>query len=504
MLIILGYVAYSYGTRKPVVPYETTTVKRANVVQEVSVTGSVNSESQVDLSFDRGGKVVRVAKDIGDHVARGDLIAAIDVSELSALRMQAEANLEYEIVHLAEIKQGARAEDIAVSESQVESAQQALSDANRVLVARLRDAYTKADDAVRNLTDILFANPRTSNPMFLVPVADAKLITLIPPDRVSIESLLTSWSQESLALSETKDVGDDAAMTEISLNQVKSYLEELALAVNSVNASTDVSRGTIDGWKAGVSTARANINITIANVLAADQTYRSAKSALAVAENQLALKKAGATSEEIAAQEAKIASMRATVTNYDAQITKFSLRSPIAGTVTRQDAKLGQTVAANMPIATVQGDGKWKIEANIPEVDISKISVGNHARITLDAFGSDKVFSASISMIDPAEVVIEGVPTYKVTLQFDQEDPGIRSGMTANIDIRTDEKENVLSVPSRAVLTKDDGTKVVRIPDGNTWKEATVTTGLRGSDGTTEILTGVNEGEAVITFIKGS
>ena len=64
--------------------------------------------------------------------------------------------------------------------------------------------------------------------------------------------------------------------------------------------------------------------------------------------------------------------------------------------------------------------------------------------------------------INPAETIIDGVPTYKITFQFEEEDGLIKSGMTANLDIVTAERENILSVPQRAVL-RSNGSKTIRV-----------------------------------------
>ncbi len=139
------------------------------------------------------------------------------------------------------------------------------------------------------------------------------------------------------------------------------------------------------------------------------------------------------------------------------------------------------------------------ISAAVPEVDVAKITIGDKAEVTLDAYGDTTVFPAAVSSIDPAETVIEGVPTYKVTLYFNDRDERVRSGMTANLDILTERREGVFRIPSRAVTTKD-GKKIVRVPDISGLREVVVETGLRGSDGSIEIVSGLSEGDEVVTF----
>jgi HlyD family secretion protein len=121
---------------------------------------------------------------------------------------------------------------------------------------------------------------------------------------------------------------------------------------------------------------------------------------------------------------------------------------------------------------------------------------------TLDAYGNSVVFNNSIVKIDPAATVIDGVPTYKVTLKFDVKDDRVRSGMTANLDILTNKKDNVLFLPSRVIVTKDDG-KYVSMLDANDKSELIekkVITGLRGSDGNVEVISGLNEGDKVVAL----
>jgi HlyD family secretion protein len=151
-------------------------------------------------------------------------------------------------------------------------------------------------------------------------------------------------------------------------------------------------------------------------------------------------------------------------------------------------------------VISIISQGDYQIESFIPEADISKIKIRNKASTTLDAYGSNVVFDTAIIKIDPAATVIDGVPTYKVTLRFMDQDSRIKSGMTANLDILTNQKDNVLLLPNRVLITEDDG-KYVSIlnPDGSgkiLLKKIVV--GLRGSDGNTEIISGLNEGDKVL------
>ncbi len=139
--------------------------------------------------------------------------------------------------------------------------------------------------------------------------------------------------------------------------------------------------------------------------------------------------------------------------------------------------------------------GVFQIESYVPEVNIANIEVGDSAVVTLDAYGAE-TFAATIASIDPAETVKDGVSTYKTTLQFTTEDPRIRSGMTANITITTEQKFGVLIVPQGAIVRRSGNTYVQILSDKEVI-ERQVTTGTT-SLGQVEILSGIAAGEMIV------
>jgi HlyD family secretion protein len=173
------------------------------------------------------------------------------------------------------------------------------------------------------------------------------------------------------------------------------------------------------------------------------------------------------------------------------------LISPIDGVVTKQEAKVGEIMAANTIVVSLISESQFKIESNVAEADIAKVKIGNLAIVTLDAYSNDVIFEAGVVAIDPAETMIEGVATYKTTLHFTHEDKRIKTGMTADIDIVTDQRENVIVVPIRAIITKN-GDTIVQILKEKKPVETKVKTGLRGSDGNIEIIEGLSEGDKVV------
>jgi len=170
--------------------------------------------------------------------------------------------------------------------------------------------------------------------------------------------------------------------------------------------------------------------------------------------------------------------------------------------VTKLEVEVGESVSPSLVVLSLMSASEFEIESRVAEVDIAKIKVGNSADVTLDAYGSDVVFKAKVVKVDPAETIIEGLSTYKVTLQFIDKDDRLRSGMTADVDILTAEKQEVILIPQRAVFS-ENGDKLVRIlKKGNKIETIHVTTGLKNSNGEIEIIEGLSEGDKVVTSIK--
>jgi HlyD family secretion protein len=175
----------------------------------------------------------------------------------------------------------------------------------------------------------------------------------------------------------------------------------------------------------------------------------------------------------------------------------------VVGVVTRVDPDIGEFVSPGTVTFSVISDGDFKVEAYVPEADIAKVTIGDFASTTLDAYGQYIDFPTVVTAVDPAETVLEGVPTYRIVLQFLDKDIRIKSGMTANLDILTNERKGVITIPSRAVITEDDK-KVVRIvgPDGKSFSNVPVVLGLKGSDAMIEVISGLAIGDKVVTYIK--
>lgn len=541
LIIIIGAIVGGYiyikSIQKP--EYDFIVVERGELTQEVSVTGTVKPAESVDLAFERSGKVGTVVIKVGDIVTSGQMLASLVNGELASDLLQKQANLEAEQAKLDELKSGTRPEEIQQARTNVSNAEielvdfednlenvrnQAEADLESDYSAALTSAESAATygkNALLTLADIQQAHFGGTDQNSL-DIADAK--------EVAVYSLLgeTNAGRSDAEQISSYDGGaygavQDAVINstheniDLALTGITDALQDVKIALNTVPIIDDftstqetnhsLAKTDVNSQITSVSSKRQAIAVQKAtnasNIATAEASVNTARNTLANKQDTLTLKLAGSTPEQIAAQEAKVKSAQASVGNIQAQINKTIIYSPINGVITKQNAKVGEIISANTELISIISEAEFEIETNIPEADITKIKIDDNAMITLDAYGDEEVFDARVIAIDPAETIIEGVSTYKVTLQFLEENGRIRSGMTANIDILTAKLQDVFTIPQRAVIYKN-GDKFVRVLDlgSDEFGEVKVETGLHGSDGRLEIISGLKEGDRVITFMK--
>lgn len=491
LVILTAAGVFSGKNEKPA----TVLIGRGELVQEVSVTGKVQPMEEVNLAFERGGKIAKINTAIGREVAAGEVLLELDTQELQAAALQAQAGLDSEQAKLQELKRGTRPEEIQIKEAELRKAEQDLANYYSSVQAVLSDGFAKMDDAVRSKTDSVFINDDTDSPQFSFSVSDSQIQNDAVLLRRKMTAELAAWREEL----KTASPSSSGAVLLLRLRQGKEHLAQaenyLVRVLDSVDKSSGLAAATVETYRSAIGSGRTNINSAWTAINSQEQNIASQEIAVAKTKDELALKKAGATAEEITAQEAKAKQAEANLAAVEAQLSQAKLRSPFAGLVTRQEAKLGEIIAANIQLVSVISEDRLEIEANVPEVNIGRVAKDNPVRITLDAFPGES-FSGKVYSIEPAETIVDGVVNYKLKVRFDTQDDRLKTGFTANLQIETLRKPSVLLVP-HFVLSEKDGQTTVEIWRGGKLEEQSVTIGLRGRDGMTEIISGLREGDEV-------
>ena len=187
------------------------------------------------------------------------------------------------------------------------------------------------------------------------------------------------------------------------------------------------------------------------------------------------------------------------------RINKRKIYAPFSGTVANVGIKTGESTGSisgtdttTTGTITLISENDYEVTLKAPEISVAKLAVGQDVSLSLDAYGKDVIFPGKITSINPAETIVEGVPVYETKVSFINKDDRIRSGMTATATIIANQKTGVLTLPANYIHTDKDGSYVYLLVDEKTTKQAIVT-GLRGSDSSVEIVSGLTEGQQVRT-----
>ncbi len=238
-----------------------------------------------------------------------------------------------------------------------------------------------------------------------------------------------------------------------------------------------------------------------------------------------------------------VASANATVTEAKDNLNRTTIYAPVDGTISKLDAELGERVVGTQQmtgteILRVANLNNMEVEVDVNENDIVKIEIGDEANIEVDAYLKKqfKGVVTSISNSASSDLTADQVTNFKVKVRILKESyedmtkgkpenySPFRPGMTATVDIITENKTNVLAVPISAVVVKSDTTAVKKdvlkeleekekeLKEGTTTKKhecvfvkigdkavlRPITTGIQ-DDTNIEVVKGLKKGDEVIT-----
>ncbi len=502
LIVIIAIVAifaiYQGFLKKEKPTFTLAEVSLGNISQEVSETGQVKKGEEINLSFKSAGRIEKIYVEVGDKVGTGESLARLKTTQLQIQLQEAKAALSVVQAGLDKLLTGATPEEIKVAETNVKNFQISLDTAKENLENSYQDglnvldsSYLKAYNAQSEVDSIqrTYFSQNDQQGIKVKENAD-KITTAVSQTKSYLEKAKAQTQNENidLALSETKKNLDNIYD---SLEIIREVCE--GPVYRNIVSSTD--KTSLDTYRTNINTAITNITNSQQSITSDQFSVDSAKGNLQAAQDELDLLVASPRQEDIDLYRAQVNQAQAQVNLLGNQIEEATLKSPVNGQVTKINKREGELVLQDVIIALLPS-APFEIEVNIYEEDVVKVDINNPVGISLVAF-PEEIFEGKVISIDPAEKLIEGVVYYEVTIAFENLPGGVRPGMTADLVIKTAEKENVLMVPED-VIQKKDGKKFVEVLVGEKPEEREVETGLLGSDDLIEIISGLNEGDQVI------
>lgn len=186
------------------------------------------------------------------------------------------------------------------------------------------------------------------------------------------------------------------------------------------------------------------------------------------------------------------------------QAAKRNVTSPTDGTVNAINIKNGDDLSklssgSSRTVPMIIGDlGTLKAQVQVNEVDIPNVSIGQKVMMTFSAIDGLAI-SGKVEKVDVLGTLSQGVVTYNVTVGFDSLDPRIKSNMSVSAKIITGVKQDVITVPNSALKTQGNTTYIEVLNSATNQPERrTIEPGVANST-ETEIVSGINVGDNVIT-----
>lgn len=222
-----------------------------------------------------------------------------------------------------------------------------------------------------------------------------------------------------------------------------------------LNAQVEQTRGNHMNAQATLLKAKADLNDAKRNLERNRQLLKDgivSQSDFDTAENRYEMAAAAAK-----AAEGSVTQTRGSLAQAKTNLRNSIIRSPVDGIVVSRAIDVGQTVAASFQTPTLftiaQDLTKMQIDTSVDEADISRVKVGQPVSFTVDAY-PEVHFAGVVRQVRNAPVIAQNVVTYVVVIDVDNRDMRLKPGMTANVNIETARRDNVLKIPSSALRFK--------------------------------------------------
>jgi HlyD family secretion protein len=382
----------------------TAAVERRSLDDVLIASGTLRPERFVNLAFEVSGTVREVNFRAGDSVRAGDVLATLDTTQLELQLEQARQALIIQEANYANVTKPA-------SEREIAQARAALAQAE----ANLASAQAAFDNQ-QNIITQSCANVTTAE--------DSLKLAQEAYDRYVAEGYQF-------------DVDFRPDMDSPAGKALKQARDQRDAVVASCNAARRAQ--------------------------SSDAAVRAAEAQVAQAKAALDALLEGATKEQRDIAAAQLAQAKLNVAQAERNLSKATLTAPVDGILSAVNISVGQTVGVGGQPAFVLADtSALYIEIGVDEVDIARVQVGQQARFTLIGVNAESPLKGVVERKNTVGDVTQGVVTYGVRIKVTDRVPQLL-GMTADVEIVIATRNNVLTVPTRAIRRDPNGRQFVLV-----------------------------------------
>lgn len=470
-------------------------VTRSDMITTVTTTGHIRFNQQSELSFGEGGTVVSVSGDWGATVKTGDLIGQLEDGALKLTVAKAETNWLNAQESLQKLLDGPSKATIRKAEASLLAA-----------INKATKSTQKANEAELDYQNVFQRWLGVEIPLGQLHFPPQKHLTNL---NVDLNSLF-DFNDRPYKIPQYWN----SAVTGGGLAKID------ALILGGDDPETPWDESIIEAWKiffpAGITPncegqtqqIKAQFALCIEDEMTTRwETYDSAfitmekdQSELLSAEETLFDLRKPIDQNRITEHEQQVAGTYSALLEAKKVLAQATILAPFDGILTEINVSDGSRVAPRAIAAKIVNPTSAGIIAQVDEIDVSKLTVGNPASISIDAF-PDSTIKARVSAISLIGRNQSGVITYEVRLELlKQLKATLREGMTIIADIQVQRVEDVLTVPLLAIRAEDGVRGVHIVTESYPQSEATFRPVEIGesNDRRVVIISGLEEGERIL------
>lgn len=487
---------------------ETTVAFIGDLSESATASGQVMAQREAGLSMATTGVVDQINIAAGEEVKAGDVLIRLDSAALERNEASAERDVIIAEAELATLLAGAKNADIIAAEAAVTSAQARLDDlldgpsAEEIAAS---EASVKAAQANQWSAS---GNVQAANEVSEADIlaAEANLAAVLEQQEAAHNDWVLVADCEIDENGVHTCVPSDNPRMDAANQQVQTATAQVAIAEARLAELRNPNASSVASSQAGYFSSSAQYDAAVARhesllLGASDADIAAAEADLAGAQASLASLLSGPSQSTITIYETRLAQAKTSLQEALIALADATLIAPFAGTVTEVHVSEGEL--ASGLVTTIVDTGSLEAVLNVDEIDVGRLSVGQPAVVVMETWPGVEIESSVTSIAPVASSSGNGIISYDVNLSLQETDLPILVGMTANADLLTANRQDVLLVPNAAVTAdRENGTYFVNLvrtaADGSeSINPVAVNVGLKDKE-YTQITDGLVAGDVVV------
>lgn len=459
----------------------------------ISLLGTVTSVNEATLRAESGGGLRVVYRKLGDYVAAGQIIAEFENAAERAAVTAAEGGYE----------QAKATRDI--SRITKNSSENSLTDTKTNIVNTITSTYNTMDDAIRVKSDPLFTNPNNLQAELLPTIPDQALTIKIKNERIALEQTLSARAERNKTITQDSDLITELTILESEVQQVKTFLDDVALALSKAIPSNTFSQSSLDSSKININTARSQINGTLTSIVGSRTALNNSLASSQIANTNYSDVSGGANAASSDAQ------VKSALGNYQAALARLEktiVRSSISGTINSLSVKTGDYVAPYTEIGVISNNGALEVVAYGTEEDMRQLTVG--AKVSIEDTASGVVTKVATAL-DPRTKKIEvriGITSGGATLVNGESVRVNISRPAALVQSAKTTDSSKIEIPIAALKITPQGSFIFTVDESTTTPNEGTLVAHKVTEGALlgdkiQILEGITPSMIIVTDVRG-